>query len=119
MFSRGLYNMSIKHINLVTRFFIELFALASLCYWGFQFFGDVYGKYVFGIGSPLLFAIIWGRFIAPKASLKLTEPYRFILEIILFGVSSVALYTVDQITFAIILAVLFIINRTLIIVWKQ
>ncbi|MES5867285.1 hypothetical protein QCI46_18790 [Bacillus cereus group sp. RP32] len=41
------------------------------------------------------------------------------LEIILFGVSSVALYTVDQITFAIILAVLFIINRTLIIVWKQ
>ncbi|WP_324648222.1 DUF2568 domain-containing protein [Bacillus pacificus] len=54
-----------------------------------------------------------------KASLKLPEPYRFMLEIILFGVSSVALYVVDQKSFAIILAVLFIINRTLIIVWKQ
>ncbi len=118
MFSRRLY-MSIKHINLGIRFFLELCALASLCYWGFQFFWNVYGKYVFGIGSPLLFCIIWGRFIAPKASLKLPEPYRFMLEIILFGVSSVALYVVDQKSFAIILAVLFIINRTLIIVWKQ
>lgn len=45
------------------------------------------------------FAIIWGRFIAPKASLKLPEPYRFMLEIILFGVSSVALYVVDQKSF--------------------
>ncbi|MGE7884620.1 YrdB family protein [Bacillus sp. NPDC094077] len=103
--------MSIKHINLVIRFFLELCALASLCYWGFRFWENVYVKYVFGIGSPLLFAIIWGIYIAPKASLKMPEPYRFMLETILFGVTSVALYVVDQTTFAIILAVVFIINR--------
>ena len=51
--------MSIKHINLGIRFFLELCALASLCYWGFQFLECIW-KYVFGIGSPLLFAIIWG-----------------------------------------------------------
>lgn len=60
-----------------------------------------------------------GIFIAPKASLKLPEPYRFMLEIILFGVTSVALYVVDQITLAIILGMVFVINRTLIIIWKQ
>lgn len=76
-------------------------------------------KFIFAIGSPLLFATIWGIFIAPKASLKLPEPYRFMLEIILFGVTSVALYVVDQITLAIILGMVFIINRTLIIIWKQ
>ena len=111
--------MFIKPINLAIRFFLELCALASLCYWGFQFWESVYVKFIFCIGSPLLFAIIWGIFIAPKASLKLPEPYRFILEIILFGVTSVALYVVEQTTLAIILGMVFIINRTLIIVWKQ
>lgn len=76
-------------------------------------------KFIFGIGSPLLFATIWGIFIAPKASLKLPEPYRFMLEIILFGVTSLALYVVDQITLAIILGMVFVINHTLIIIWKQ
>ncbi|MEC5236585.1 MULTISPECIES: YrdB family protein [Bacillus] len=111
--------MFIKPINLAIRFFLELGALASLCYWGFQFWESVYVKFIFGIGSPLLFATIWGIFIAPKASLKLPEPYRFMLEIILFGVTSVALYVVDQITLAIILGMVFVINRTLIIIWKQ
>ncbi|MBE5105187.1 YrdB family protein [Bacillus thuringiensis] len=105
--------MFIKHVNLVIRFFLELCALASLCYWGFQSEGDVFVKFIFGIG------LLWGIFIAPKALLRLPEPYRFMLEIILFGVTSVALYVVDQTIIAIILIMVFIINRTLIIVWKQ
>ncbi|MDM5238622.1 YrdB family protein [Bacillus cereus] len=111
--------MSIKHINLVIRFFLELCALASLCYWGFQSGRDVFVKFIFGIGSPLLFALLWGIFISPKASFRLPESYRFMLEIILFGVTSVALYVVNQTTIAIILIIVFIINRTLIIVWRQ
>lgn len=117
-FKEGIY-LFMKHINLAIRFFLELCALASLCYWGFQFWVNVYVKFVFGIGSPLLFAIIWGIFIAPKASLKLPEPYKVMLEIVLFGVTSVALYFVDQTTLAIVLGIVFIINRILIIVWKQ
>ena len=86
---------------------------------GLSILGKCICEIYFCIGSPLLFATIWGIFIAPKASLKLPEPYRFMLEIILFGVTSVALYVVDQITLAIILGMVFIINRTLIIIWKQ
>ncbi|MFJ8526695.1 YrdB family protein [Bacillus sp. NPDC094106] len=111
--------MFIKSVNLAIRFLLELCALASLSYWGFQVGESVYTKFIFGIGSPLLFAILWGTFIAPKASLKLPEPYRFILEFIIFGVASSALYVVDKTILAIILGMVFIINRLLIITWKQ
>ncbi|MGG0238133.1 YrdB family protein [Bacillus rhizoplanae] len=111
--------MIIKSVNLAIRFLLELCALASLGYWGFQVGKSVYTKFVFGIGSPLLFAILWGTFIAPKASLKLPEPYKFLLELVIFGVTSSALYFVDKTILAIILGMVFIINRILLMIWKQ
>lgn len=111
--------MFIKSVNLAIRFLLELCALASLGYWGFQVGKSAYTKFVFGIGSPLLLAILWGTFIAPKASLKLPEPYRFMLEFVIFGAASFALYFVDKTILAIILGMVFIINRILLIVWKQ
>ncbi|MGG2093356.1 YrdB family protein [Bacillus sp. S13(2024)] len=111
--------MFIKSVNLAIRFLLELCAIASLGYWGFQVGESAYTKFVFGIGSPLLLAILWGAFIAPKASLKLPEPYRFILELIIFGAASFALYFVDKPILAIILGMVFIINRILLIIWKQ
>jgi len=109
----------IKTVNLAIRFLLELCALISLGYWGFHVGSSVYTKFLFGIGSPLLLAILWGTFIAPKASLKLPEPYRFILELIIFAVASFALYVADKTILAIILGIVFVINRILLIIWKQ
>ncbi|WP_410983178.1 YrdB family protein [Bacillus cereus] len=108
-----------RSVNLVIRFLLELCAQVSLGYWGFQVGESVYTKFAFCIGSPLMFAIVWGAFIAPKASLKLPEPYRFLLELLLFGVTSFVLYVVNQTILAIILGMVFIMNRIFIIVWKQ
>ncbi|PFK27804.1 hypothetical protein COI93_24500 [Bacillus cereus] len=52
-----------RNVNLVIRFLLELCALVSLGYWGFQVGKSVYTKFVFCIGSPLMFAILWGVFI--------------------------------------------------------
>ena len=111
--------MLLRSVNLIIRFLLEICALISLGYWGFQVGNRFYTKFVFGIGSPLLLALLWGTFIAPKASLKMAEPYRFIMELIIFGVTSSALYVVDKTILAIILGMIFLINRILLIIWKQ
>ncbi|WP_088044459.1 YrdB family protein [Bacillus sp. EAC] len=111
--------MIIKSVNLAIRFLLELCALISLGYWGFHVGSNVYTKFLFGIGSPLLLALLWGTFISPKASFKLPEPYRFILELIIFAVASSALYIADKTILAILIGMIFVINRILLIIWKQ
>ncbi|TVY02921.1 YrdB family protein [Paenibacillus cremeus] len=110
----------IKTVNLAIRFLLELCVLAALGYGGFHFgAGSLITKLALGIGSPLLIAILWGTFIAPKATLLLPEPYRFILECLIFGAASSALYLVGETNLAMILGVLFLINRIQLSIWKQ
>jgi Protein of unknown function (DUF2568) len=49
------------------RFALEIALLTSLAYWGFS---EQTGalQWVLGLGAPLVVAVVWGRFIAPKAS---------------------------------------------------
>lgn len=77
-------------------FFLELALLASLMYWGFHVDKGMLIKMVLGIGTPILAAIIWGTFIAPKASIPVSIPLRIILQIILFGSAVAALYFSDK-----------------------
>jgi hypothetical protein len=70
--------------NDVLRFALELSALAALGYWGFA---DRSGpvQWVLGIGAPVLAAVVWGRFVAPKASHPVADPLRLVLELAVFG----------------------------------
>ena len=45
-------------INLTLRFILEICALVSLSYWGFQSGQGILMKLGLGIGAPLLIAII-------------------------------------------------------------
>ncbi|WMT43557.1 YrdB family protein [Paenibacillus sp. D2_2] len=58
-------------INLTLRFLLELMILFSLGYWGFHFDSEIIIQIVLGIGLPLITAIIWGKIISPKATIKL------------------------------------------------
>jgi hypothetical protein len=53
--------------NDVLRFGLELAMLASLAHWGFSEQSSAV-QWVLGLGAPLVAAVVWGRFIAPKAS---------------------------------------------------
>jgi Protein of unknown function (DUF2568) len=62
------------------RFLLEMALLASLAYGGFsEQTGAV--QWMLGLGVPLLVAVVWGRFIAPKASHPPTDPVRLLLEV--------------------------------------
>ena len=61
---------AIKGLNLGVRFLLELCILVILGYWGFKTGGQTITKILLGIGSPILFAVVWGAFLAPKSSMR-------------------------------------------------
>jgi Protein of unknown function (DUF2568) len=91
--------------NDVLRFFLELAALASLAYWGFSEFDGVV-QWLIGLGAPLLVAVVWGRFMSPKASHPTVDPVRLLIEIAAFGSGVAALFVADAPVLAIVFAVL-------------
>ena len=112
--------MSIAHgANLALRFILELCILASLAYWGFHTGNDTLQKLLLGIGTPLLAAIVWGTFLSPKASVRLGDPWKLALEVVVFGLAIAALYAAGQHGLSWAFAVLAIVNRALLTVWHQ
>jgi hypothetical protein len=95
--------------NYGLRFFLELAALSSMAYWGFaEHDGAV--QWLLGIGAPLLAAVVWGAFIAPKASRPTTDPVRLLLELAVFGPAVVALWAADSHVLAFGLGVLVVLH---------
>jgi len=109
----------IKVLNLGVRFLLEIIALIILGYWGFQVSQGTIMKIIVGIGTPLLAAVIWGLFGAPKATYLLTGFPFLLLEIIIFGLPAVALFFIEKQKLAFIYGLVTVINLILIKIWDQ
>jgi hypothetical protein len=108
----------VKSINLGIRFLLEVLALIIYCYWGFHRDGLIL-KMILGIGTPLLAAVLWGTFGAPKAAYKAEGFTHLLLEIIIFGFAAVALYFSDKSSLANLYGIIFIVNLILLKLWNQ
>ena len=62
---------------------------------------------------PLLIAIFWGTFIAPKASIPVSVPLRIVLQVIIFGSAATVLYFSDKRMLALIFAVVALVEMIL------
>jgi hypothetical protein len=102
----------IQYAVMAILFLLELSALVAFSYWGFHLDKGSLLKMVFGIGTPLFFAFIWGMFIAPKATIPVNVPIRILLKLIVFGLAAVSLYVTGKH----ILAVVFIVVTIIILV---
>jgi hypothetical protein len=105
--------MSSNPINLGLRFLLELAALFSVGYWGWNQHGGVL-RLVLTVGLPLLFAALWGTFRVPgdpgDAPVAIPGPARLLLELILLGLGVWALYASGQPIAALSFAVLLILH---------
>lgn len=90
----------LKQIVNTAFFLIELAAFASLTYWGFNVGGTLFARVLLGIGSPVLAAIFWGAFIAPRATRRVSVPFRIVLQAMVFGLAFMALRATGQIHLA-------------------
>jgi len=96
-------------VNLGVRFLLELAMLVALGWVG----GEIGSSWVIRVGLaialPLVAAVVWGMFIAPKAPRRLTDPAKLLVELLLFSGACVGLAAVGHpwlaAAFAIVVAV--------------
>jgi hypothetical protein len=94
------------------RFLLELAALASLAYWGFAEHDGVV-RWLLGLGAPLAAAVLWGRFVAPKASHPTVDPLRLALEVLVFGSGVAALFAARESTLGAVFGALVVVHLAL------
>jgi hypothetical protein len=85
------------------RFLLELSALAAVAYWGWTQHGGVL-RWVLVVAAPLAIAAVWGRWLAPKAKPRVHDPWRLVVELLVFGSAVAALFDADRTVFALVLA---------------
>jgi hypothetical protein len=106
-------------VNLAVRFLLELCVLVAVGYWGFKTGLGWFLKTLLGIGAPVLIAVLWGMFAAPRAAYRLHGFLLLAFEAVIFGSGVAALFAMKNYSLAWAFAVIVIINRILIFVWDQ
>jgi Protein of unknown function (DUF2568) len=96
-------------VVLAVKFLLELCALAALAYWGATT-GPVILNVVLGIGAPLLAALIWGRWAAPRSAHRLPDRRRVPLELAVFAAATAALVAAGAPVLALVFAVVAIVD---------
>lgn len=109
----------LKGLNLLVRFLLELCMLAAVGYWGFKTNSTWLMKIMFGIGLPILIAVLWGLFIAPRATYPLKGISYLAVELILLGSGAVALFASGKPTLGWVYTITLIVNKVLLVLWKQ
>ena len=93
-----------RAVNDSVRFCLELAALAGLAVWGWETGPDGL-NIVLAIAAPLAAAVLWGAFVAPKAPRHPPDPWRLLLELVVFGAGAVAFAAAGLETSAVVLGV--------------
>ena len=82
---------------LAARFACELAALVAIAWWLW---------FVLGVVVAVAVAAVWGVLIAPKASRRLPDPARLVLELAIFALATYAYLAVGRPVVAVVFAVL-------------
>jgi hypothetical protein len=99
--------------NLTLRFLLELTAIGALGYWGFRTGSTPLAKAALGLGAPALAIVVWGTFVAPKATVAVADPVRLLISLGVFGAAALVLYITGQDTLVWAFAALVAVNVTL------
>jgi hypothetical protein len=100
----------VRAVNLAVRFACELAMLVAFVWWGWP---------LAGIVGAVAAAAVWGVFIGPKASRRLPDPARFLLELTLFAAATAAFVEVGQSAVAVAFAIAAVVTASLVRVWPE
>ncbi|MEW1641965.1 MULTISPECIES: YrdB family protein [unclassified Streptomyces] len=110
---------SAKAANLGVLFAIELGALVAVGYWGFTRDVATPAVWLLGIGAPVVLAVVWGLCGSPKARYKVRGAGRVGFEVVWFGAGVAALVLAGAYDWALVLALVCVVSKTLAVVWHQ
>ncbi len=100
-------------INEVLRFFLELFAIFSLGYWGYLAWPFPWPGIAFMMGTPLFAIVVWALFRSPKAVIPVDIVGRGIVEIGVMGSAVIAWAMLGQPIVAIVFGVIALVSGIL------
>jgi hypothetical protein len=95
---------------LTVRFLLELAALGALAWWGVRTGETAAMKVLLGVGAPLATAIVWGTFVAPKATVDVPGPVHVALQLAVLGAAVASLVVIQKVTAAEVLAATALVN---------
>ena len=75
---------------LTAAFLSELAALAALAWWGWTVPGSTALRLALAVGSPLVAAVLWGVFAAPRAPVRV-RALAVLVKVLVFGAGTLAL----------------------------
>ena len=110
---------SLRSLNLVFRFILEIVVLVALLLWGFSASDEPVVQLILGLGAPAIAIAVWGTFVAPKATRRLDDPARLGLEIVVFGAGVLAFIASGRLEVGILLAVAAALSLVLMVLWGQ
>jgi Protein of unknown function (DUF2568) len=108
-----------RTLNLVFRFVLELVVLVALFLWGVSVSDQLIVQVVLGLGAPAIVIVVWGLFVAPRASRRLPDPQRLALEIVVFGAGVLAFVAAGQLLLGLLLAAAAALCLGLMWMWGQ
>ena len=100
----------IKHANLGLSFLLEVMAVVVIGYWGFSLEVSKVASFVSGLGIPLVFILIWGRFCAPASPHRLAGQWLIWLKLLMFGLAALSLFLTNGFLISILFFVLDVLN---------
>ena len=110
---------TLKGINLVVAFLLELGAVVAYAWWGFVVGPNLPAKIALGLGVPALAIVVWAIFGAPKSQTHLEGAAYLALQAVFFGGAALALYAAGQHVAGIAFAVIALVNSTAAAFWRQ
>lgn len=82
----------LRAVNLTIRFALELVALGAFGYWGWTLDAPTAMRVVAAVSLPVLVAVLWGLFIAPRARFPTGRVGQSGLGLVVFLAAASALY---------------------------
>jgi hypothetical protein len=107
----------LKALNLGAKFLLELAAFAAFAWWGGTV-GHGVVSVLCAIAAPLLAAVLWGRWAAPRAKRRLPLARRVPFELAVFALAAAALATVSVVA-GVVLAAAVAVNAALLTAFGQ
>jgi hypothetical protein len=98
--------------NDVVAFVVEILVLVLLGAAGWHLGGDTWARLVLAVGLPLLAAVLWGLFAAPRARYD-SAPLALATKLVVLGSGVVAGFVVLPLGWAVAVAVLVVVNTVL------
>lgn len=109
----------IKAANLGVLFLLELATLVAAAYWGFGGERAAPVTWLLGIGAPAVLIALWALFGSPKSRYKTRGAVRVGFELLWFGAGVAALAVAGAAGWAVALAAVCAVSKTLAAVWRQ